>query len=237
MTSPSQHSIRNQLLALLPSKDMATLQPYLRRQSMEQGHVMEAPNEAISHVYFPEPGVVSIVAHAPTGMRLEAGIVGPEGMTGLALLNGADRSPNETFVQIPCRAWCIEAEVLRRVLREHRGIQDHFLLYAQAFAVQMAQSVLANGRCTIGERLARSILMCHDRADREDLPLTHEFLSLMLGVRRAGVTTSLQSLEGSEAILMRRGVVVVRDRAVLLEAAGDSYGVPETEYERLLGSP
>ena len=198
---------------------------------------MEMPNQSITHVYFPEPGVVSIVAHAPMGMRLEAGIVGPEGMTGLSLLNGTDRSPNETFVQIPCRAWCIDADMLRRVLREHREIHDHFLLYAQAFAVQMGQSVLANGRCTIGERLARWILMCHDRADREDLPLTHEFLSLMLGVRRAGVTTILQSFGRSGAIGTRRGGVVVRDRVGLLEAAGDSYGVPEAEYERLLGSP
>ena len=237
MTPLSQYPMRNRLLALLSSEDMAALHPHLRRQTLEQGYVMEKPDQSITHVYFPEPGVVSVVAHASAGVRLEAGIIGPEGMTGLSLLNGVDRSPNETFVQIPCRAWCIEVEPLRRALRDHRTIHDHLLLYAQAFTVQMAQSVLANGRCTIGERLARWILMCHDRADREDLPLTHEFLSLMLGVRRAGVTTTLQSLEGSEAIRMRRGVVVVRDRALLLEAAGDSYGVPEVEYERLLGWP
>lgn len=236
MTSLSRSPIRNRLLALLPSGSRTVLQPHLQRQSMEHGHVMEKPNQSITHVYFPEPGVVSIVAHAPTGMRLEAGIVGPEGMTGLSLLNGADRSPNETFVQIPCRAWSIEVEALRRILRDHREIHDHLLLYAQAFSVQMAQNVLANGRCTIGERLARWILMCHDRADREDLPLTHEFLSLMLGVRRAGVTTALQVLEGSGAIRMRRGVVGVRDRTVLIDAAGDSYGVPEMEYERLMGA-
>ncbi len=105
-------------------------------------------------------------------------------------------------------------------------MHDHLLLYVQAFSVRVVESVLANGRLTVGERLARWILMCHDRADREDFPLTHEVLSLMLGVRRADVTTALQALDG---------VVAVRDRAALLEAAGDGYGVPEAEYGCLLG--
>ena len=235
MSTSSPSPFRNRLLATLPSEGFATLQPHLEQQSLEQGFAAEIPGRAITHAYFPEPGVMSVVAHTPTGTRLEAGIIGPEGMTGLAILNGADRSPSETFVQIPCRAWRIEAGALRHVLREHRTVHDHLLLYAQVFSVQVMQSVLANGRLTIGERLARWILMCHDRADREDLPLTHEFLSLMLGVRRAGVTTALQALDAAGAIRMRRGIITLRDRVMLLEAVGDGYGVPETEYGRLLG--
>lgn len=236
MSTLSPSPFRNRLLATLPSEGFAALRPHIERQSLEKGFVAELPNRAITHVFFPEPGVVSVVARTASGSRLEGGIIGPEGMTGLALLNGADRSPNETFVQIPCRAWRIEADLLRRVLREHRSVHDHFLLFAQAFSVQTMQSVLANGRLTIGERLARWILMCHDRADREDLPLTHDFLSLMLGVRRAGVTTALQALNGAGAVRTQRGAIAVLDRTALLDAAGDGYGVPEAEYERLLGS-
>ena len=235
MSTLSSSAFRNRLLASLPPEGFEALQPHIERQSLDQGFSAETPGCAITHVYFPEPGVISVVARGPTGTRLEAGIIGPEGMTGLALLNGADCSPNETFVQIPCRAWCVEAGVLRRVLRDQRAVHDHLLLYAQVFSVQVTQSVLANGRLTIGERLARWLLMCHDRADREDLPLTHDFLSLMLGVRRAGVTTALQALDGGGAIRMRRGAVTVLDRAALLDASGDGYGVPEAEYGRLFG--
>lgn len=231
----AQSQIRNRLLATLAPDDFAVLQPHLERRSLDQGFVLEVPGEAIGEVCFPEPGVISVVARTEGGMRLEAGIIGPEGMTGLALLNGADRSPSETFVQISCRGLCIDSATLRRSLRTNRAIHDHLLLYAQAFAIQTMQTVLANGRLTIGERLARWLLMCHDRADREDLRITHEFLSLMLGVRRAGVTIALHVLEGGGGIMMRRSVVNVRDRAVLLEAAGDAYGVPEAEYDRLMG--
>ena len=105
--------------------------------------------------------------------------------------------------------------------------------FAYVFSVQVSQTALANGRATIDERLARWLLMCHDRCDREDLPITHETLSLMLGVRRAGVTTALASLAGAGAIGARRGSIRIRDRGVLTEAAGDIYGVAEAEYRRL----
>lgn len=138
---------------------------------------MKRSSPSTTHVYRPELGVISVVAHSATGVHLEAGIVGPAGETGPCLLNGADRSPDESVVQMPYRSWRIEAEVLQRVLRDHREIHGHILIYAQAFAVQVAPMVLAAGRCTVGEWSARWILMCHDPAD-------------------AGVTTSLQSLDG-----------------------------------------
>ncbi|WP_292512879.1 Crp/Fnr family transcriptional regulator [Methylobacterium sp.] len=227
--------MRNRLLATLSQSDFALLQPDLERRSLEQGEVIERPGISIDQVFFPEPGMVSVVAHTLTGMTLEAGVIGPEGVTGLPLLHGVDQSPNEVRVQIPCRALCLPAEALVRALRSSRPLHDHLLRFAHAFQVQLAQTVVCNGRLTINERLARWLLMCHDRADREDLPLTHEFLSLMLGVRRPGITTALQVLEGAGALKMRRGVIAIRDRTVLTEAAGDGYGTAEAEYERLFG--
>lgn len=231
-----QSEVRNRLLATLASDTFALLQPRLERVSLEQGTLLEQPGEPVMRVYFPEPGVVSVVACAASGVRLEAGVVGPEGMTGLSLLSGVDRPAYQCLVQVPCRALCLGADGFRDALRVNRDLHDHLLRFAYLFQVQLTQTVLCNGRLVVNERLARWLLMCHDRADREDLPLTHEFLAMMLGVRRPGITTALQMLESAGALKMRRGVVAIRDRAVLLAAAGDGYGVPEAEYERVLGS-
>ncbi len=102
--------------------------------------------------------------------------------------------------------------------------------------IQTAHSALANGRYTIQERLARWLLMCHDRLGKDDLPLTHEFLSLMLGIRRSGVTEALHALEGVQIVKAGRGHIHLRDRLRLEEIAGGCYGVPEAEYAKLIGS-
>lgn len=232
----SQDTIRNQILQSLSVAEFALLQPDLERGSYAQGVVMEAPGEPITHVYFPEPGMISVVAQAPGGVRLEAGVIGPEGMTGLAVLHGVAQSPHSTFVQIPCRAHRLEVAAFNRALKTSRPLQDRLLLFAQAFSIQLAYTALCNGHFTLDQRLARWLLMSHDRADREDLPLTHEFLSLMLGVRRAGVTTALGALEQTGAIKTRRGGLSVQNRGTLLERAGSGYGASEAEYDRIMRS-
>jgi CRP-like cAMP-binding protein len=234
---PIQTDIRNHLLRTLCAADFDRLRGHLVRCSFEQGAVLEGPGESVAAVHFPEPGMLSLVAHAGDGTRAEAGIIGPEGMTGLALLNGVDASPHTILVQVPCRTLRIEAGPFRQALAASRTLSEHLLRYAQVFSVQLAQGSLCNAQFTIEQRLARWLLMCHDRADREDLPLTHELLSQMLGVRRAGVTTGLRVLELSGALKTRRGGISIRDRAVLRTIAGASYGVPEAEYARILGDP
>jgi CRP-like cAMP-binding protein len=111
------------------------------------------------------------------------------------------------------------------------------LRWVQVLMIQTAQSALANGRYTIQERLARWLLMCHDRLDGDDLPLTHEFLSLMLGVRRSGVTEALHVLEGVKIVRTSRGRIHILDREKLEEIAGDCYGLSEAEYAKLIGLP
>ncbi|SFG99603.1 Crp/Fnr family transcriptional regulator [Methylobacterium gossipiicola] len=219
---------------MLPPEEFSRLQPELERCSFEQGLVLEAPDTPIAKVCFPEPGLISVMARTPVGVQAEVGIIGPEGMTGLPLLHGLTNWPHATVVQIPCRALCIEATAFRAALAECRPLHDRLLRYAQVFAVQLAQGSLCNGRFTIEQRLARWLLMCHDRTDREDLPLTHELLSSMLGVRRAGITTALRTLNDSGAVRSRRGGIGIRDRAQMRAIAGDAYGVPEAEYARVL---
>ncbi|MCJ2080356.1 Crp/Fnr family transcriptional regulator [Methylobacterium sp. J-090] len=212
------------------------LEPHLVPASLDRHHVVESHDEPISRVCFPGPGVISVVARTPSGTRLETGLIGPEGMTGVALLYGVDRTPHETFVQIPCRVLWLPASDLRQALIESQPLHRHLLRYAYAFSIQVAQTALCNGRFTIEQRLARWLLMSHDRVDREDIMLTHEFLSLMLGVRRAGVTTALRNLVTLGSIGIHRGTIVIRDRALLLVSAGETYGAPEASYAAVMGT-
>jgi CRP-like cAMP-binding protein len=129
----------------------------------------------------------------------------------------------------------VRSEVVREAFDASATVRGVLLRYAQCLLVQVEQAALANGRYSIQERLARWLLMCQDRLDGDDLPLTHEFLALMLGVRRPGVTEAIHLLEGVQIVSARRGHVKVLDRARLEEVAGGCYGVPEREYERLLG--
>jgi CRP-like cAMP-binding protein len=230
-------SCRNHLLRRLQPAEFAVLAPDLHHVRLLPGDRFEEPNAPIERVCFPESGMISVVAVGNGDHRIEAGLIGYEGMTGSALVLGDDRSPHETYVQAEGDGLVIAAGALRAAMDSHRGIHRLMMLYVQAFSVQTAHTALANGRAKIDERLARWLTMAHDRFEQRELGLTHEFLSLMLGVRRAGVTDALHRLEGEGVIRARRGVIAVRDRRRLEALASVSYGVPEATYRRLLGNP
>jgi CRP-like cAMP-binding protein len=230
-------SARNRLLATLSPEDFSLLQPQLEAVPLPVGTRLVEPHTPIEHVYFLEEGIASVVAATAQGRRIEVGIIGPDGLTGTSILLGADCSPHECFIQMPGSALRIQTDDLRQAVTARVSLHQHLLHFVQAFTTQIGQTALANGSYTIEERLARWLLMCHDRVDGDGLSTTHEFLSLMLGVRRAGVTLALQALEGRGLISTRRGQITVLDRAKLEAVAGDSYGVPEAEYARLIGQP
>jgi CRP-like cAMP-binding protein len=121
---------------------------------------------------------------------------------------------------------------LEEVISERPSLHRSLLRYAQVMSVQTSGTAFANAEHTIETRLARWLLMCHDRVDGDDIPITHEFMSMMLGVRRAGVTTTTQALEGSGLIRASRGVITVLDRDGLERLADNAYGLPEAEYAR-----
>jgi CRP-like cAMP-binding protein len=158
-------------------------------------------------------------------------------MVGKAVVLGLDRTPNETFIQVEGAALRLRSEELSRAMDERPSIRGVLLRYVHTCLIQIAHAALANGRYNIRERLARWLLTCHDRLGRDELPLTHEFLSLMLGVRRSGVTQALNLLEVEKTITVRRGQIIVSDRRKLERIAGGSYGVPEAEYERVIARP
>ena len=156
-------------------------------------------------------------------------------MTAHPVIMGTDRSANSTFVQVEGSARRIKASILRSAIQESSSLQHSFLAVVQCFIMQASHTALANGLAKIDQRMARWLLMAHDRMAGDELPLTHEFLAVMLGVRRAGVTTALQDLEAAGLISTKRKFIQIRDRSGLRELAGDIYGVPEAEQKRLTG--
>ncbi len=192
-------------------------------------------NQPIEHVYFIEEGLASVVAISPDNERLEVGHIGREGMTGEPVILSVNQTPLQTFIQVAGSGLRMRAQDLPAAMEASPSLKALLLRWVQALMIQTAQSTLANGRYTIQERLARWLLMCHDRLDGDDLPLTHEFLSLMLGVRRSGVTEALHVLEGVQIVKTGRGRIHLLDRERLEDIAGGCYGLSEVEYTKLIG--
>jgi CRP-like cAMP-binding protein len=203
-------SPRNQLLLSLRADDLTRLKPALQPIDLPVRTVLEEAGVPIEFVYFMESGFASVV----TGSRvqIEIGLIGREGMSGLSVVMGDDRSVNQTFMQADGSALRMTADDLREALHDSPTLHSNLLRYAQAFAVQTSQTALVNGRATLERRLARWLLMAHDRFDHNDFPVTHQFIALMLGVRRAGVTNALHILEGEHLLKARRGQITIVDR-------------------------
>jgi CRP-like cAMP-binding protein len=191
--------------------------------------------EPVERIYFPEDGLASTVITAGDE-RVEVSLFGRDGMSGISVVHGVNGSPMETFIQTPGSALVIGRAAFEAALAKSGTLKGLFLVASEVRTGQIAPSVLSNARHTVEQRLARWLLMCQDRLDADDLPLTHEFLALMLGVRRASVTTALHILEGA-MIIRGRGLIQIRDREKLRDVAGDAYGLAEAEYERLIGCP
>ncbi|HEY2754241.1 MAG TPA: Crp/Fnr family transcriptional regulator [Pseudolabrys sp.] len=225
----------NQLLAALSAADMARLNPHLTRVNLKLLQKLEKPNKPIDYIYFMHAGIASVVAVQSDETRVEIGLVGREGMTGSPVVLGDSQSPHSTYIQAVGAGDRIAATELRAAARDSETLHRLLLKYVQSFMVQTAHTAIANARAKLPERLARWILMAQDRVDGDVLPLTHDFLALMLGVRRAGVTEALHDLQRRRLIQTKRGFVLVLDRAGLERKAGDFYGGPEQEYRRLIG--
>ena len=183
---------------------------------------LEARNRKIRTVYFMESGFASVVANGSTRPSIEVGLIGREGMSGLAVVLGADRPAHETYIQAAGSGLCLAADSLRQTIDKSPSLHRELLKAAYAFQTLVTQTALANGRSKIEERLARWLLLADDRIDGE-VPLTHEFLSLMLGVQRSGVTLAVQALEADGLIAARRGRISILKRAKLEKKSNGTY--------------
>lgn len=225
----------NRLLSRLPARDLKLLTRHLKAVDLPLRKRLEIAGQAIDQVYFPESGFASVVANGTPTDRVEVGMIGREGMTGLAIVLGTDRSPNDTYMQNAGKGLRMPVAELRKAMQKSTTLRSSLLLYAHTFLVQATQTAKANGRSKIEERLARWLLMAHDRLEKDDLVITHEFLSVMLGVRRPGVTVALSFLERIALITTDRGVISIVDRKGLKQAANGAYGVAEAEFNRVFG--
>jgi CRP-like cAMP-binding protein len=234
MNSLSTFTRGNRLLQKLSPPDLRLLEPHLEAAPIAVREYFEKPNKPIEKVFFPTVGIVSVVAEQTDRTQVEVGIIGCEGMTGIAIVLGDQKPANTTFVQIAGHGHVIAAAKLREAIAESRTLHAMFLKYVQAFIAQTTHTAVANARGKVSERLARWLLMAHDRMPGDDLALTHEFLAIMLAVRRAGVTEALDDLRKGRLIDGARGIVRILNRKGLEKLAGQFYGAPEAEYRRLM---
>lgn len=234
MAKPNAGNAASNLILLsLSQKDLALLEPDLESTDLPLRHHLEGRNRRIEYVYFPDSGFASVVANGESSRQVEVGLIGREGMTGVALLMGADRTPNETYIQMAGKGRRLKAASFVRAIGQSASLHRSCLMFAHTLVVQATHTAAANARSKLEERLARWLLMAHDRADGDDLPLTHEFLGFMLGTQRPGVTITLNELERRGFIRTRRGVISIIDRPSLEKSAGGAYGAPEAELKRL----
>jgi len=226
---------RNELLKSLEPSDLALLFPHLEFVDLDIPYQIEKAHAPVDYVVFLESGLASIVARLPGGRDIEVGIAGREGMTGAVVVLGGEQSPNMTFMQVSGTGYRIAPAALQAAIDTSPTLRAKLLAYVQAFIAQMSSTVLANGHSKLEERLARWLLMVHDRMDGNTISLTHEFLAIMLGVRRPGITVALHILEGKGFVRANRGQITILNRRGLIEEANGSYGAAEQEYQRLLG--
>jgi CRP-like cAMP-binding protein len=198
---------------------------------------LQVPGEPVAAVHFPETGWVSMLAALEDGDAAEVGLIGREGLLGLPVLLGADRDDMEAMVQCPGTALRMDAAAFREELGGIPALRDLLLRYALVHHGQVARTAACNGRHHTEQRLARWLLMAHDRAESDDFPMTHEFLSMMLGVRRAGVTVAAGVLQRAGFIRYDGGGWRSRTAPASRAPPAECYGVVRRAYDRLLGPP
>lgn len=210
--APKASRSANRILSRLLPDDLDLLAPHLESVDLPRRKQLESRNRRVDAVYFVESGLASVVANGDGDRTVEVGIIGREGVTGLTVVMGADRAPHDVFMQIAGSGQQVKADRLRHAMAKSETLRRALLLYGHGYIIQTSRTALANARSKIEERLARWLLMAQDRIDDQGLPLTHEFLSMMLGVRRPGVTIALRFLEDKGLIRRVRGRIFIVDR-------------------------
>jgi CRP-like cAMP-binding protein len=229
---------RNRLLAALAPADLEPLRPHLLGPvELAQGQTLHARGEPVADVFFPEAGLASLTADTRDGGgAVEVGMTGREGLVGTSVLLDPEAvAVLEAFVQVPGAAWRVPAQALRAAVEQSPALRGRLLRYVQFLMVQSAQSAACNARHEVPKRLARWLLMAHDRVDGDELALRQESVSLMLGVRREGVSVAAGALQDAGLIRQSRGRIAVLDRAGLEAAACGCYRAVRHAQARILG--
>ena len=224
----------NHLLNALPQDTWNHLEPHLERVEMPLGRVLYESGANLDHVYFPTTSIVSLLYVMEDGHSAEIGIVGKEGLVGIALFMGGETTPSRAVVQSAGIAYRLPGRQLKGEFSKAGPMQRLLLRYTQALITQMAQTAVCNRHHTVEQQLSRWLLMSMDRLPSNELIMTQELIANMLGVRREGVTESAGKLQNKGLITYRRGHITVVDRPALEAHTCECYGVVKREFDRLL---
>lgn len=228
------YSTDNILLNAMALTDRERLFARMERIDLHRNMVLARQGEPAGPLYFMEDGIASVLS-VEGKSRIEVGVIGKEGVVGTPALLGQRRSNLESLVQVDGKwALRIGLDDMRAAFRESEAIRDVVLAFMHCFTLQVAYAVVSSAESPMEARLARWLLMCHDRVPGDQIALTHEFMAQMICAQRSGVTVTLHVLEGAGMIRSTRGLVTILDRAKLEELAGVSYGQSEDEYREMI---
>ena len=229
----NQH--QNRLLALLSEPDYQRLHTHLEPVELSYKRQLYQANKPIEYVYFIETGVGSLVNTMKNGDASEVGTIGNEGIVGLPVIFGDKQAPTSVYIQVPGTGLRMTASLFLEALEQSSALRLTMLHYAHAFFNQVAQSAACNHFHALEQRCCRWLLMTYDRMHADEFLLTHEFLAMMLGVRRAGVTVAAGALQRAGLIRYARGRITIRDLQGLQARSCECYAVSKLEFDRLLG--
>jgi CRP-like cAMP-binding protein len=234
MAVPKQSLVANKLLAALPSADYEAVAHHLEHIELPRGTALAKPDEPVEHICFLESGLGSVVVVTSESRRVEAGLFGYEGYVPAHAAAGVRISPHEIVIQVAGEGYRMAFDGFLKSMEASRSFASLVHRSVAAFITQVSYTAASNALHSVDERLARWLLMCDDRIQGE-IHLTHDYIAVMLAIRRPSVTTALHVLEGNRFIRAERGRITIRDRQAMEEFAGEAYGKPEEYYRNLMG--
>jgi CRP-like cAMP-binding protein len=227
--------LENHLLAALSPHEFARLLPRMQTVSLSLGQIIYESGEQMEYVYFPTTAIISLLCIMENGATAEIGVVGNDGLVGIALFMGTDTTPNRAVVQSAGGAFKMKAVVLKEEFILAGGFHNLLLRYTQALITQISQTAVCNRLHSVDQQLCRWLLLSHDRLPSDRLIMTHDLIANMLGVRREGVTHAAKRLQEAGYISYVRGDMTILDRKGLEGKACECYHVVKNEYDRLFG--
>ncbi len=237
MSSPDnpKDALKNYLLAALPADDFKRVESKLEPVSYKLGNVIYESGDKMDYVYFPTTAIISMLYIMENGATAEIGVIGNDGVLGMALFLGGDMTTSRAIIQSAGEAFRMKAKDVKAEFALGGVFQKLMLRYTQALTTQISQTAVCNRLHSIEQQLCRWLLLAHDRLNSDEIVMTHDLISNMLGVRREGITLAAQKLAAKKLIENHRGTITIIDRQGLEEAVCECYEVVNNEYNRLLG--
>jgi len=230
-----EEAVKNHLLAEVKADELARLLPNLELLSLPLGKVIYESGEKMDYVYFPTTAIISLLYIMENGASAEIGVVGKDGMVGIAIFMGGDTTPNRAVVQSAGKTLKMKASLMKEEFTRGGRFHNLCLRYTQALITQISQTAVCNRLHSVDQQLCRWLLLSHDRLPSDRLIMTQDLISNMLGVRREGITHAAKRLQSAGYISYVRGDMTILDRKGLESDACECYQVVKTEYDRLLG--